>query len=76
NYIVVWEDLRNGDADIYAARVTTEGEVVEADGIPVMVKEYGQVDPSVAYGGGQFLMSWTDYGVSNTRNLWVGRLQF
>ena len=34
-YLVVWGDFRNGGNDVYAARVSTAGMVLDPNGFPV-----------------------------------------
>ena len=61
NYLVTWMDYRGGsDYDIYAARVTPEGTVLDPAGIPVSADTNDQVYPAVAFDGTNFLVSWTD----------------
>ena len=44
NYLVVWEDSRAAQADVYGARVTTSGQVVDDQGgIPIGVADSFQV---------------------------------
>jgi len=62
NYLVVWEDLRNNDYDIYAARVSKSGKVLESTGIAVAVAPDDQVNPAVAFNGTGYLVVWQHYG--------------
>jgi hypothetical protein len=63
NFVVVWEDYRNGNSDIYAQRYNSSGvkqganfRVNDASG------EGWQSDPAVAVdGGGNFVVVWKDY---------------
>ncbi len=59
--IVVWEDLRAGNQDIYAQRVSAEGKIVwDQDGIAVFRGEGDQYDPAIISDGegGAFIVWW------------------
>ncbi|HTW90936.1 MAG TPA: hypothetical protein VMH22_04440 [bacterium] len=61
NYLVTWMDNRGGSSyDIYAARVTPQGTVLDASGIAVAADTNDQLYPAVAFDGTNFLLSWTD----------------
>ena len=61
NFLVVWQDNRGGkDNDIYAARVSPSGVLLDSTGIAVMVGEGYQQEPGVAFGGGNYLVAWQD----------------
>jgi hypothetical protein len=61
NFLVAWEDLRNGtDHDIYAARVTEEGKVLDPDGFPIIKRPNNQAWPAVAFAGGHYVVAWMD----------------
>jgi hypothetical protein len=60
NCIVVWQDYRNGGYDIYGARVTPAGIVLDPSGIPVSTVMNGQWYPAVTFDGANFLVVWTD----------------
>lgn len=60
NFLVVWEDQRATNPDIYAARVTPAGQVLDPDGIPVAVLPGEQQTPSVNFDGTNFLVVWYD----------------
>ena len=68
NFLVVWADDRvspdteNPQDDVFGARVTRAGVVLDRDGIPISTTEGQQFDPSVAFDGSRFLVVWTDYG--------------
>jgi len=60
-YLVVWQDYRSGTGyDVYAARVSAAGAVLDASGIAVSTAAGDQSSPAVAAGGGGFLVTWTD----------------
>ncbi|RME02211.1 MAG: hypothetical protein D6812_06645 [Deltaproteobacteria bacterium] len=59
-FLVVWTDFRNGDGDIYAARVSPSGEVLDPEGIAVSKVKRTQRTPAVVWGGSAFLVVWND----------------
>lgn len=67
DWLVVWQDWRNGKSfDVYAARVTADGKVLDPDGIAVCTEKGDQVMPVVASdGSGSALVAWADYRGGN-----------
>ncbi|MEO0189454.1 MAG: T9SS type A sorting domain-containing protein [candidate division WOR-3 bacterium] len=64
-YLVVWQDRRNSAdyPDIYGARVTPDGIVLDPDGIPIFVAALEQGGPEVCFDGTKFLVA-CDYRYS------------
>ncbi|WP_243338178.1 InlB B-repeat-containing protein [Anaeromyxobacter soli] len=60
SYFVVWTDQRSSVGDIYGARVSTSGVVVDAQGLPLVTVPGGQGGPRISYGRGQYLVAWND----------------
>ena len=59
--LVVWADERSGgDPNIYGARVTLAGSVLEPQGIGISRSAYGQYVPAVSSDGADFLVVWED----------------
>jgi hypothetical protein len=67
NYVVVWQDGRNGPNAIYAARVSTSGVVLDPDGIPIAASPDAQSAPALATSGAGTTILWTEVrnGFSN-----------
>jgi len=67
--LLVWEDLRGSDLDLYASHVDSSGEIQwkvpgpdSLDGIPVVQEVNDQSDPSiVSDGAGGFVVVWQDF---------------
>lgn len=63
NYLVVWHDERNTETtglDIYAARVSQAGSVLDPNGILVCNAAGDQDHSSVAFNGSTYLAAWFD----------------
>ena len=60
----MWTDLRSGGADLYAGRVTGDGQLASgwpADGAPVCLASGDQIQPTLlACADGRLLTCWTD----------------
>jgi hypothetical protein len=81
NFLVVWQDFRNGaDYDIYAARVSPQGRVLDPDGFPVICRPGNQARPAVVFAGGNYVVAWMDarqypvYGVYAARVSTAGKV--
>jgi hypothetical protein len=64
NYLVVWQDYRNSEAngaDLYGVRVSTTGAVLDPSAIAISTAPADQVSPNVATDGTNYLVVWEDY---------------
>lgn len=60
NYFVVWREDRNGNHDVYGARVRTNGTVIDTNGIAITTAPGDQFLPRVSYDGTTFFVVWED----------------
>lgn len=71
NYMVVWNDDRDvppGSYDnIYGARVTQEGEVLDPGGFQICVFEDDQDNPDIAFDGTGYFVVWGDDRASDDK---------
>jgi len=76
NFFVVWDDFRGGMmyADVYGARVSAGGEVMDINGIPILTAYVGQESPSVAYDGTNYVVVWNDYRFNFLGDVCCGRI--
>lgn len=74
-FLVVWQDLRNEkDWDVYAARVTPAGKVLDVDGFRVAGGKHNQALPQVAWDGKAFLVVWQDARSGNRYEIYGARV--
>lgn len=73
NYLVVWQDNRWGQFDIYGTRVDTSGLVLDSAGVLVSNALNRQQRPSVTFRGPYFLITWMDKR-SNQPDIYCARL--
>jgi large repetitive protein len=67
NFLVVWEDHRSsGSSDIYGARVSPAGAVLDPDGLVISLAPGAQGTPAVGFDGANFLVVWQDFRNSST----------
>jgi hypothetical protein len=70
-FFVVWQDARNdsldgSDTDIYATRVSIEGEVIDPDGIAVATSPSPEMVPDVAFDGSHHVVAWFEDRYTST----------
>jgi len=73
NFLIVWEDWRRANCDVYGARVTPAGVVLDPDGIPIVIAGNHQQAPAVAFDGTNFLVLWEDWR-SDTADIYCARV--
>lgn len=62
NYLAVWGDARSHvDEDVYGARISLGGRVLDADGIPIAATYASEGGPSVASDRSSYLVAWNQY---------------
>ena len=63
NYLVVWPYYKSPSStavDLYAARITSGGKVLDADGIPISAAAGDQKNPAAAFDGVNYMILWED----------------
>lgn len=74
-FIVVWSDNRSGVApNIYAARVSPAGAVLDANGVQLSNAANGQFRPDVAVSEGLIVALWDDRRTDATGDIYATRL--
>lgn len=59
-WLAVWNDTRNGEADIYGTRINDAGQVLDPFGIKISTAANAQLEPKVAAANGGWIVVWTD----------------
>uniref|UniRef100_A0A7C4GCR9 T9SS type A sorting domain-containing protein n=1 Tax=candidate division WOR-3 bacterium TaxID=2052148 RepID=A0A7C4GCR9_UNCW3 len=60
NYLAVWSDGRSGSSDIYGARITPQGTVLDTQGFVISRAADYQWYPALAFHGANYLVVWMD----------------
>ena len=61
NFLVAWEDERGLGLDIYGARVSTTGVLLDPSGLPLAVTTEDEMEPIVGASTGEFFVGWTGH---------------
>lgn len=74
--IIAWQDMRNGNQDIYAQRVNASGEMQwTTDGVAVTVASNNQVSPvAISDNAGGLIIAWWDYRDDAFGDIYAQRL--
>ena len=64
NFLVVWVDGRNLSYDIYGARVSTDGEVIDVNGFAVHASGYSKSGLALEFNGTHATVIWRDTEIS------------
>lgn len=81
NYLAVWTDLRGcgsnfcGNGDIYGARITSGGKLLDPSGIAITTNTNSEGSPRVASNGAEFLVVWLQGGGSGVQHVRGARVQ-
>lgn len=70
NWLVVWQDRRSTGFDIYGARVSGEGTVLDSDGIAISTAAPSQYSPTVSHDGTNWFVVWTEAGSGSTSGVY------
>lgn len=62
NYFSVWQDRRDGELDVYGARVDTTGKVLDPGGFPIASSAQSELFPAIATNGSLMFVTWSHGG--------------
>jgi hypothetical protein len=73
SYLVAWDDDRYlfTGQDVFAARVGTDGKVIDAEALPITMAGGDQAQPHLAFDGSNWFVTWND---GSSRELRVARV--
>jgi len=74
NFLVVWEDFRGNSLDIYGARVTPQGTLLDRAGFVISQAPADQYWPAVGFDGTDFLVVWEDHNSSDSIDVYGARV--
>ncbi len=59
-YLMVWADSQSGSSDLYGARFTSAGVMLDASPFAISTNQYDEADPVVTWAGSAFVVAWQD----------------
>ncbi|MBI2926477.1 MAG: cadherin-like domain-containing protein, partial [Verrucomicrobia bacterium] len=77
DFLVVWQDLRNSATtgyDVYGARVTDGGSVLDPAGVAIRAGSGTDYQPSVASNGSDYMVAWAEYSGASSYDIRGARL--
>ena len=74
DFFVVWQDFRNDQADIFAARVSADGQVLDTSGVAVCLADSLQASPKVSFDGRNYLVVWMDQRGEDSSLIYAARV--
>ncbi len=74
NYLAAWKDRRSGGSDIYGARVSPAGAVLDANGIAIGKASGAQTAPAAAFDGTGVVVAWQDGRSGVDRDVYAARV--
>jgi hypothetical protein len=75
NYLVAWQDTRNnGPDDIYGARVSVGGSLLDPTGFAISTAGNEQWSPSLAFDGNNYFVTWMDHRSGNSYGIYGARV--
>lgn len=73
--LIVWQDRRGSDLDIFASRVSESGALLDPAGIAICTAAGDQTEPAVAWNGRDFLVVWSDKRSSGAQHIYGTRVR-
>jgi photosystem II stability/assembly factor-like uncharacterized protein len=73
-FLVVWHSSLRGALDLYGARVTEKGKVLDPEGIPLITEKGEQRSPRLAWGKDHALLVWVDTRAGETSRIYGARI--
>jgi hypothetical protein len=73
-WLVVWQDRRNTQLDIYASRVSADGAVLDTGGIAIAATPSDETYPDLAYNGIECLVVWDVDNGATSRDIYGTRV--
>jgi MYXO-CTERM domain-containing protein len=73
-FLLVWADQRGSSLDIYGARISRGGELLEPGAFPISTAVNEQSSPDVAFNGTHFLVTWNDHRTGNAWSIYAARV--